>query len=150
MKAIIQRISRGAVSVDGKTVGAVNQGYVVLLGVRQGDTAADAGFLADKTAGLRIFPDEQGKMNLSVVDIGGGVLVISQFTLYADTRKGNRPGFTDAAAPAEAERLYEVYVEHLRGIMGNDRVATGTFRATMSVELVNEGPVTIELSTDRG
>jgi D-tyrosyl-tRNA(Tyr) deacylase len=148
MKALIQRVTRGSVSVDGQTIGAVQQGYVVLLGVRQGDTEADARHLAEKTAGLRVFPDAQGRMNLSVVEIGGGVLVISQFTLYADTRKGHRPGFTEAAGPAEAERLYESYVGCLRTMLGNGRVATGLFRAMMQVELVNDGPVTIELTTD--
>ena len=148
MKAVIQRVSRGSVSVAGRIVGEVQQGYVVLLGVRQGDTDADARFLAEKTAGLRIFPDEQGKMNRSVIDIGGGVLVISQFTLYADTRKGNRPGFTEAAGPVEAEHLYDVYVRHLRNIIGNEKVSMGVFRETMQVELVNDGPVTIELTTD--
>lgn len=149
MKALIQRVSRGSVSVDGRVIGSIRRGYVVLLGVRHGDTEADARFLAEKTAGLRIFADELGKMNLSVVEVAGGVLVISQFTLYADTRKGNRPGFTQAAGPAEAERLYEAYVALLRSIMGADRVATGVFRAEMQVELVNDGPVTIELSSDQ-
>lgn len=149
MKALIQRVSRGSVSVGGRVVGVVQQGFVVLLGVRRGDTESDAIFLAEKTVGLRIFPDDQGKMNLSVMDINGGVLVVSQFTLYADTRKGNRPGFTDAAEPAEAERLYEVYVGGVRRMMGADRVTTGVFRALMEVELVNDGPVTIELTTDQ-
>lgn len=148
MKALLQRVTRGSVSVDGRTIGAVQQGYVVLLGVRRGDTEGDARQLAEKTAGLRVFPDPQGRMNLSVIDVGGGILVISQFTLYADTRKGNRPGFTEAAEPGEAERLYESYVESLRAILGRERVATGLFRAAMQVELVNDGPVTIELTTD--
>lgn len=148
MKALIQRVTRGAVSVEGQVAGAVGRGYVVLLGVRSGDNEAAARYLAEKTAGLRVFPDEQGRMNLSVMDAGGGVLVISQFTLYADTRKGNRPGFTEAAAPDEAMRLYGVYVDHLRRLLGKDKVATGVFRASMQVELVNDGPVTIELCTD--
>lgn len=148
MKALIQRVTRGAVSVEGQVAGAVGRGYVVLLGVRSGDNEAAARYLAERTAGLRVFPDEQGRMNLSVMDVGGGVLVISQFTLYADTRKGNRPGFTEAASPDEAMRLYGVYVDHLRRLLGQDKVATGVFRASMQVELVNDGPVTIELCTD--
>ncbi len=134
--------------MEGVETGAIGQGYVVLLGVKQGDTEAEARYLAEKTAGLRIFPDDQDKMNLSVVEIGGSVLVISQFTLYADTRKGNRPGFTEAAGPVEAEHLYEVYTGHLRRILGQDKVATGVFRARMVVEIVNEGPVTIELNSE--
>ncbi len=148
MKALIQRVTRGVVRVEEREAGVVGRGFVVLLGVRNGDGDADALYLAEKTAGLRVFPDEQDRMNRSVVDVGGGVLVVSQFTLYADTRKGNRPGFTAAAAPDEAQRLYEVYVGHLRRILGTERVATGVFRASMQVELVNDGPVTIELSTD--
>jgi D-tyrosyl-tRNA(Tyr) deacylase len=148
MKAIIQRVSRGRVTVEGVETGAIGPGYVILLGVKHGDTETDAKYLAEKTAGLRIFPDDQDKMNLSVVDIGGSVLVVSQFTLYADTRKGNRPGFTEAAGPVEAEHLYEVYAGHLRGILGQDKVATGVFRARMVVEILNEGPVTIELNSE--
>lgn len=148
MKAVIQRVTRALVTVGGQVVGTVGQGYVVLLGVRTGDGDADARHLAEKTAGLRVFPDDQDRMNRSVRDVGGGVLVVSQFTLYADTRKGNRPGFTDAAPPDEAERLYSVYVDQLKRILGSDRVATGVFRASMQVELVNDGPVTIELCTD--
>lgn len=149
MKALIQRVSRGEVRVDGTVVGSIRKGYVVLLGVRRGDTDDDARLLAEKTASLRIFPDEQGKMNCSVMDAGGDVLVVSQFTLYADTRKGNRPGFTEAALPAEAERLYEAYAGCLKALIGTGRVATGVFRATMQVELVNDGPVTVELKTER-
>lgn len=148
MKALIQRVSRARVTVEGNDVGSIGKGYAVLLGVRLQDTDADALFLAEKTAGLRIFPDSQDKMNLALSEVGGAVLVVSQFTLYADTRKGNRPSFINAAAPAEAERLYEVYVNQLRRIMGPDKVATGVFRANMSVEIVNNGPVTIELSSD--
>ena len=148
MKALIQRVSRGRVTVEGAEVGAIGKGYVVLLGVKTDDAEADAKYLAEKTAGLRVFPDPQDKMNLSVMDVEGNVLVISQFTLYADTRKGNRPSFIGAAPPAEAERLYEVYVAHLRRILGPDRVATGVFRARMAVEIVNDGPVTIELTSD--
>lgn len=148
MKAIVQRVSRGRVTVDGLETGAIGPGYVVLLGVRNGDTETEAQFLAEKTAGLRIFPDDQDKMNLSIMDTGGSILVIPQFTLYADTRKGNRPSFINAAAPVEAERLYEVYTGHLRRILGPDKVATGVFRARMLVEILNEGPVTIELNSE--
>ncbi len=145
---MIQRVSRGRVTVEGVETGAIGPGFVVLLGVRSGDTEADARYLAEKTASLRVFPDAQDRMNLSVMDTGGSLLVISQFTLYADTRKGNRPSFVNAAEPVEAERLYEVYVGHLRRILGTDKVATGVFRARMVVELANEGPVTIELNSD--
>jgi D-tyrosyl-tRNA(Tyr) deacylase len=148
MKALIQRVSRARVTVDGQETGAIGRGYAILLGVRQQDSQTDALYLAEKTAGLRIFPDAQDKMNLSLSEVGGAVLVISQFTLYADTRKGNRPSFIQAADPAEAERLYEVYVNQLRHLLGAGQVATGVFRANMSVEIVNDGPVTIELSSD--
>lgn len=135
--------------MDGAIVGQIGRGLVVLLGVKTGDTDENARYLAHRTVNLRIFCDAQDKMNLSVQDVNGQILVVSQFTLYADTRKGNRPGFTDAAPPAEAERLYEVYVEALRRALGNDRVATGRFRTSMTVEILNEGPVTVELTTDR-
>jgi len=148
MKAIIQRATRGSVTIDGETVGSINQGYVILLGVREGDTEDAARALANKTVNLRIFSDDAGKMNRSVQDIGGSILVISQFTLYADTRKGNRPSFIRAGSPELAESLYELYIEALRAELGADRVQTGRFGAMMQVELVNDGPVTIELSTD--
>ncbi|MEI8139451.1 MAG: D-aminoacyl-tRNA deacylase [bacterium] len=148
MKALIQRVSRARVTVEGKETGAIGKGYAILLGVRLQDTDTDAIFLAEKTAGLRIFTDAEDRMNLALSDVDGTVLVVSQFTLYADTRKGNRPSFINAAAPAEAERLYEVYVNQLRRILGPDKVATGIFRANMSVEIINDGPVTIELCSD--
>ena len=148
MKALIQRVKSGAVAVDGREAARIGPGYVVLLGVRTGDLESHAEFLARKTANLRIFPDAEDRMNRSIVDTGGEILVISQFTLYADTRKGNRPGFTDAAQPAEAEALYESYVRHLRAILGEARVRTGVFRASMLVDIHNDGPVTVELSTD--
>jgi D-tyrosyl-tRNA(Tyr) deacylase len=122
---------------------------VVLLGVRPADTEKDARYLAHRTINLRVCADPEGKMNLSVRDVEGSVLVISQFTLYADTRKGNRPSFIGAADPELAERLYEEYVRALRAELGDERVATGVFGAMMSVEIVNDGPVTIELSSDR-
>ncbi|MCX7592128.1 MAG: D-aminoacyl-tRNA deacylase [Kiritimatiellae bacterium] len=148
MKALIQRVQRGSVTIGGTVVGQIGRGYVVLLGVRKGDTEEDARYLARRTANLRVFPDENGKMNLSVRDVDGSVLVISQFTLYADTRKGNRPGFTEAAEPQLAEALYNVYVEMIRHELGPQRVATGRFGAMMVVEIINDGPVTVELSTD--
>ncbi len=148
MKAWIQRVTRAGVTVDGETVGAIGPGLLVLLGVRHGDTADDARRLAAKTVSLRIFADGDDRMNLSLLDTGGSVLAVSQFTLYADTRKGNRPSFVTAAAPEQAEALYGEYVEALRRELGTGRVATGRFRAAMQVALVNDGPVSLELSTD--
>ena len=145
MIAVIQRVSEASVIVDGQTVGEIRQGLVVLLGVARGDTSRDAVYLAEKTSGLRIFEDEHGKMNRSVEDISGSVLVVSQFTLLGDCRKGRRPGFTDAAEPELADMLYEDYVGIMqqRGI----NVATGIFRAEMKVGLINDGPVTILLDS---
>ncbi|RME34671.1 MAG: D-tyrosyl-tRNA(Tyr) deacylase [Deltaproteobacteria bacterium] len=133
--------------VDGQVVGEIEAGLLVLLGVGRGDTERDVAYLADKIAGLRIFEDEAGKMNLSVRDVGGAVLAVSQFTLYGDCRKGRRPGFSDAAPPEEADRLYRRFVEALqaRGLP----VATGVFQAHMEVELINDGPVTMLLSSTR-
>jgi len=148
VKALIQRVCGGRVTIDGRAVGEVGTGYVVLLGVRHGDTEKDARYLANRTLNLRIFPDDEDKMNRSVRDTGGGILVISQFTLYADTKKGNRPSFVPAADPGPAEALYEVYVEALRSELGADMVTTGRFGARMLVEILNDGPVTIELTTD--
>ena len=148
MKALIQRVARGSVTIDGEVVGRIGRGFVVLLGVREGDTEEDARRLAYKTVNLRVFADKHGKMNQSVQDIRGEILVISQFTLYADTRKGHRPSFVRAAAPALAEALYEQVLAALRAELGPERVAAGHFGAMMQVELVNDGPVTIELTTD--
>ncbi len=148
MKVIIQRASEGSVTVDGEIIGSIGKGFVVLFGARHGDTEDDARHLARKTVNLRIFPDENDRMNRSLFDVEGDVLAISQFTLYADTRKGNRPSFIQAAEPGTAEALYDVYVAALRQILGEDRVATGAFGAKMQVRIVNEGPVTVELSTD--
>lgn len=141
MKAVVQRVSSASVTVDGAVTGAIGGGLMVLLGVRKEDTEADAGYLLDRVLGLRMFNDAGGKMNLSLLDTGGSLLVVSQFTLYGDTRKGRRPSF-DLAAPAEQARaLYEKFVElaRARGV----RTETGVFQATMSVSLVNEGPVTL-------
>jgi D-tyrosyl-tRNA(Tyr) deacylase len=133
------------VSVDGSVVSEIGHGFLVLLGVRSGDAPADAAYLAGKIAGLRVFADEEGRMNRSVVDVGGAVLLVSQFTLYADTRRGRRPSFVEAAAPEEAEPLVRLVAEELRG--AGVEVGEGVFGASMSVELVNEGPVTIILDS---
>ncbi|MDT8444943.1 MAG: D-aminoacyl-tRNA deacylase [Desulfuromonadales bacterium] len=145
MRTVIQRVSQASVVVATQAVAAIDRGLLVLLGVAQGDTSKDAAYLADKTAGLRIFADEEGKMNRSVEEINGSILVVSQFTLLGDCRKGRRPGFTDAAAPELADTLYEDYVSVLRsrGIT----VVTGVFRADMQVALINDGPVTIMLDS---
>ena len=148
MRALIQRVTEASVSVDGAEVGRIGPGLVVLLGVADGDADADAQYLADKVANLRIFADEQGRFNLSALDVGAELLVVSQFTLYADTRRGRRPDFTRAAGPDEANRLYELACEMFRekGLT----VATGQFQAYMRVSLVNDGPVTILVdSADR-
>jgi len=143
MRALIQRVKRCQVTIDGQVYSAIGKGMLVLLGVRTGDSEADADYLADRCAALRIFEDREGKMNLSVKEIDGEVMVVSQFTLYGDTRKGNRPGFTEAAPPELANALYEKFVDRLRRQLGVSKVATGVFRAMMDVELVNDGPVTV-------
>lgn len=140
MRAVIQRVSSASVTVDGAVTGRIGTGLLVLLGVGKGDTEADAEALARKIAGLRVFQDDAGKMNLSVKDAGGALLVVSQFTLYGDTRKGRRPSFDLAAPPEEARRLYEAFVQAARA--EGVAVETGVFQAMMSVSLVNEGPVT--------
>ena len=147
MKVLIQRVQRGSVSVEGRTIGAIGRGYVVFLGVKQGDLAVDAHYLAEKTVALRIFPDEQLRMNRSIMEIGGSILVISQFTLHADTRQGNRPSCILAAPAEQAKTLYETYVASLRHILGETRVATGQFQTQMVVDISNEGPVTIEIKS---
>jgi D-tyrosyl-tRNA(Tyr) deacylase len=148
MKALIQRVSKASVTVDGRIAGSIGRGFLVLLGVRHGDTEQDAMELARKTVSLRVFQDNAGKMNLSLTDVNGSVLAVSQFTLYADTRKGNRPSFIRAAGQDVANTLYEKYVDSLRRELGHERVATGVFGASMQVEIHNDGPVTVELSTD--
>jgi D-aminoacyl-tRNA deacylase len=145
MKAVLQRARRASVTVDGQIVGQIGQGILVLLGVEQGDTEADARQLADKTVDLRIFDDAQGKMNLSLADVHGALLVVSQFTLLGDCRKGRRPSFIGAAPPELAEKLYETFIA-AAGVRGIP-IATGKFRAMMDVELVNDGPVTLILES---
>ncbi len=148
MRVVLQRVSRGGVAVDGRTVGEIERGLVVLLGVAEGDTDAEARWMASKMAALRVFEDDDGKMNLSVADVGGAILLISQFTLLASCRKGRRPSFIGAARPEKGRRLYERVGELLReeGLT----VATGRFGERMTVSIENEGPVTIILDTDEG
>jgi D-aminoacyl-tRNA deacylase len=145
MRAVVQRVRRAAVVIDGETVAAIARGLLILLGVAPDDSPDEARWLADKLAGLRIFKDEADKMNLSVADVGGSLLVVSQFTLYGDCRKGRRPSFLGAAAPEIAVPLYETFVKALRSL--GLPVETGRFGAMMQVELVNDGPVTLILDT---
>jgi len=147
MRAIIQRVKEARVEVDGETVGRIGEGVLVLLGAGKDDTEEDAEYLAEKILTLRIFENGEGKMNLSVMDTGGSVLVVSQFTLYGDCRKGRRPSFDKAARPEDAERLYELFVDELRE--RGAKVETGKFRAMMDVHLVNSGPVTLMLDSKR-
>lgn len=147
MRAVVQRVTSSKVSVDGKTVGEISNGFNVLLGVVEGDTDEQAILLAGKIARLRVFEDENGKMNLSVNDVGGEILAISQFTLCADCKKGNRPSFTLSAAPDEANRLYELFCSELSA-NGVRNVEKGIFGADMAVDIANDGPVTIMLDTD--
>jgi D-aminoacyl-tRNA deacylase len=145
MRAVLQRVSRSSVEVDGVCVGRIDRGWLLLLGVERGDGEADASWIADKVLNLRAFEDDQGKMNRSVRDVGGGILVVSQFTLLGDCRGGRRPSFTAAADPGEAERWYRRCAELLA--QSGLNVATGVFRAMMKVELVNDGPVTLLLDS---
>lgn len=147
MRAVLQRVSEARVRVNGEIVGEIGRGLLVLLGVGQEDSEADARFLAEKTAGLRIFEDAQGKMNLAVEEVAGAVLVVSQFTIYGDCRQGRRPGFSAAAPPAQADALYRQYVERLRA--RGLPVATGMFQTAMAVELINDGPVTLLLDSHK-
>ena len=147
MRAVVQRVSLGEVTVEEKITGSIGKGFVVLLGVGQGDTQKDADYIADKVANLREFEDEQGKLNHSLSDVGGSVLVISQFTLYGDCRKGRRPGFTQAADPDQAKALYDYFTERLR--QQGFEVQEGIFQADMLVKIYNDGPVTMLLDSKR-
>lgn len=148
MKAVIQRVKYASVKVDGETIGSIDNGFLILLGVSEDDTKSDAEILAKKTANLRIFQDDDGKMNKSLLDLSYGALVISQFTLLADTKKGNRPSFVHAAKPELAIPLYEYFIEELKK-NGVSDVACGEFGADMKVELLNDGPVTIVYDTNQ-
>jgi D-aminoacyl-tRNA deacylase len=147
MRAVVQRVSEASVEVDGAVVGQIGSGLAVLVGVKAGDTEGDARYLAEKTAHLRVFADAEGRMNRSVLEQGGGILVVSQFTLYGDVRRGRRPSYAEAAAPETAEALYRQYCELLRG--EGLAVETGRFGAMMVVRIVNDGPVTILLDSAR-
>jgi D-tyrosyl-tRNA(Tyr) deacylase len=149
MRVVLQRVKQGSVGIEGRVHARIEGGYVILLGIRTGDTPRDAQFLADKCAGLRVMEDEHGKMNLSLNDVGGSVLVVSQFTLYGETEKGNRPSFTAAARPEEAEPLYEAFLDRMRSALGPARIHSGVFGAMMDVSLVNDGPVTLLLESPR-
>jgi D-tyrosyl-tRNA(Tyr) deacylase len=147
MRAVVQRVTRARVTVTGQVVGEIENGLVVLLGIARDDTKDDADYLAPKIIALRIFDDAEGRMNVSIKDVDGGLLVVSQFTLYGDVRRGLRPSWSDAAPPEVAEPLYDYFVESSRKLL--ERVETGSFRAMMEVELVNDGPVTILLDSRR-
>ena len=148
MRAVVQRVSRAKVTVSGEITGEIGQGLLVLLGVGQGDSEADANYLAGKIIGLRVFEDDAGKMNRAVGEVGGGMLVVSQFTLYGDVRRGRRPSFDDAARPEKARALYEYFVARIRA--AGLRCETGRFQEMMAVELVNDGPVTILVDSGKG
>ena len=147
MRVVLQRVTQASVKVDGEVIGAIGNGFLILLGVSDEDNESVADKMADKICKLRIFADENGKTNLSLTDVGGELLVVSQFTLYADCRKGRRPSFVNAAAPAEADRLYEYFQQSVKNA-GVAKVEHGKFGASMQVELLNNGPVTIMLDTD--
>jgi D-tyrosyl-tRNA(Tyr) deacylase len=145
MRLLLQRVSQASVTVDGNTVGSIRTGLLILAGIAKTDTQSEVDYLSDKVLGLRIFPDSAGKMNRNIVDAGGSLLIVSQFTLYGDCRKGRRPSFDDAAPPEQAQDLYNYLVEKLRA--GPVPVETGVFQAMMEVHLVNQGPVTILMDT---
>ena len=147
MRAVVQRVVKGSVSVDEDVIGQIGKGYVVLLGVAEEDTEIDASYLADKIVNLRVFPDEEGKMNLSIREVGGSVLVISQFTLLGDCRNGRRPSFIQAARPEQADLLYNNFVKYIEKF--GVEVATGRFQTEMQVEIINDGPVTILLDSKK-
>ena len=147
MRAVVQRVTEGSVTVEGKVTGEIKNGFVVLLGVGNEDTEADADYIADKVSNLRVFEDENGKMNLSLKDVGGEILAVSQFTLYGDCRKGRRPGFTEAAAPEKAKALYDYFTDRLR--KADITVGEGIFQADMLVKIYNDGPVTLLLHSKK-
>ena len=147
MRALIQRVSRCSIAIHNSVHSSIGQGMLILLGVRSDDVPADAEYLAVRSSNLRIFSDAEGKMNFSIDEVHGSAMVVSQFTLYADTRKGNRPSYTDSAPPESAEKLYEHFLSTLRSRLGAERVAAGVFREMMKVELVNDGPVTVLLES---
>lgn len=148
MRAVVQRVTRASVTVDEKVVGKIGKGLVILLGVRNEDTEKDAEFLAEKCANLRIFADDKGKFNLSALDVGGEMLVVSQFTLYGDTRKGRRPSFIEAAPPEISQPLYKHFIQHLKSL--GLKVEEGIFGAMMLVEIHNDGPVTLIVESKNG
>ncbi|MBI1938511.1 MAG: D-tyrosyl-tRNA(Tyr) deacylase [Ignavibacteriales bacterium] len=144
MRALVQRVTEGSVEIESENYSAsIGKGMVILLGVKEGDSEDDMNFAADKCSNLRIFEDENGKMNLSLKDTGGEVLVISQFTLYGDARKGNRPNFTDAAKPESAKELYEKFILRMKQNLGDEKIKSGIFSAMMLVKIFNDGPVTV-------
>jgi D-tyrosyl-tRNA(Tyr) deacylase len=147
MRAVVQRVTRATVTVNNEIAGEIGKGLVVLLGIARDDTKLDAAYLAEKITALRIFDDDEGKMNLSLKDVNGGALIVSQFTLYGDVRRGLRPSWIEAASPEVAQPLYEFFVRQMSAAV--DEVATGSFRAVMQVELVNDGPVTILLDSKK-
>lgn len=147
MRAVVQRVTRASVTVEGEVIGQIGKGLVVLVGIARDDTKVEAAYLVDKTSNLRIFDDAEGKMNLSVKDIGGALLIVSQFTLYGDVRRGLRPSWSDAAPPEVAEPLYDFFVRQARAAVSD--VVTGKFQAMMHVELINDGPVTILLDSNK-
>jgi D-tyrosyl-tRNA(Tyr) deacylase len=147
MRAVAQRVTRASVTVDGEIVGEIGNGLVVLVGIARTDTKVEAAYLVDKIANLRIFDDQEGKMNLSVKDVSGALLIVSQFTLYGDVRRGLRPSWIEAAPPEVAEPLYDFFVRQARAAVAD--VATGKFQAMMQVELINDGPVTILLDSNK-
>lgn len=147
MRALIQRVTAGCVSIDGEAVGAIGKGLVILFGVTHDDTEADCRYLADKVANLRVFSDSEGKMNLSLLETGGEALIISQFTLYGDSRKGRRPSYTDAALPERAIPLYEMFIREMEAL--GIKVATGRFGADMLVDIHNDGPVTLMVESKK-
>jgi D-aminoacyl-tRNA deacylase len=147
MRALVQRVKRCSVLIDGKLHSSIERGILILLGIRNGDRKSDAEYLAERCSSLRIFEDEAGKMNLSAKDVKGAAMVVSQFTLYGDTQKGNRPSYTDAAPPQIAETLYDHFIRHLQKQLSEQQVDSGVFRAMMDVEFVNDGPVTLMLES---